>query len=102
MAASDSAHPRNYALAQLLHGNWRWMFGLGAIPAVALCVSLVWIPESPRWLVQRGYRDRARTVLQRISPDVAVEGALEKISKALSEETGTYRDLLSRSLRSRW
>ena len=89
----------NYALAELLHGNWRWMFGLGAIPAVALCVSLVWIPESPRWLVQRGYRDRARAVLQKISPEIAVESALEEISKALSEETGTYRDLLSRSLR---
>jgi sugar porter (SP) family MFS transporter len=89
----------NYALAQLSHGNWRWMFGLGALPAVALCISLVWIPESPRWLLQRGQRDRARAVLQQISPEIMAENALAEISKAISEETGSYRELLSGSLR---
>jgi MFS transporter, SP family, xylose:H+ symportor len=89
----------NYALARLSHGNWRWMFGLGALPAVALCTSLVWIPESPRWLLQRGQRDRARAVLQQISPEIVAESALAEISKAISEETGSYRELLRGSLR---
>jgi SP family arabinose:H+ symporter-like MFS transporter len=89
----------NYALARLSHDNWRWMFGLGAIPAVALCISLVWIPESPRWLLQRGRRDHARAALQQISPGTVVESALTEISRAISEETGSYLELLSRSLR---
>lgn len=89
----------NYGLSHLSYGNWRWMFGLGALPALALCVSLIWIPESPRWLLQRGERDRAGSVLQRISPGIVVEDELNEISKAISEESGTYRELLSIALR---
>ena len=89
----------NYALARLSHGNWRWMFGLGAVPALALCASLPWIPESPRWLLQRGERIRARVTLQQISPGSNVDGPLDEIAKSLKEETGTYRELLAPALR---
>jgi SP family arabinose:H+ symporter-like MFS transporter len=89
----------NYALSRIAHGSWRWMFGLGAVPAVALCVSLLWIPESPRWLVQRGKRERARATLQKISPGIEVESALDEIAESLTEEMGTYRELLSHALR---
>jgi sugar porter (SP) family MFS transporter len=89
----------NYELAVFTSNNWRWMFGLGAVPAVALCLSLLWIPESPRWLLQRGRQQRARAVLLRLLPVTDVEEATAEISRALAEETGTYRELLSRSLR---
>ena len=89
----------NYGLARLTHGSWRWMFGLGAVPAVALCVSLLWIPESPRWLLQRGKRERARATLQQISPGIEVESALNEIAESLTEEVGTYRELLGHALR---
>lgn len=89
----------NYGLARLSYGNWRWMFGLGALPAVALCVSLLWIPESPRWHLQHGERERARAVLRQISPEIIVEDAIAEINKTISDETGTYRELLGRSLR---
>jgi sugar porter (SP) family MFS transporter len=89
----------NYALAQVSHGSWRWMFGLGAVPALALCLSLIWIPESPRWLLQAGKRQRASVVLHQISPESNTEAALEEIAGAIAEEDGTYRELLSHALR---
>jgi SP family arabinose:H+ symporter-like MFS transporter len=89
----------NYALAQVDLGSWRWMFGLGAIPAVAMCLSLAWVPESPRWLLQAGNRVRAATVLSQISPQGDTQAALDEIAKAISEEDGTYRELLSHALR---
>jgi len=89
----------NYALAQVNHGSWRWMFGLGAVPALALCLSLIWIPESPRWLLQAGKRARAAIVLQQISPESNTDAALEEIASAIAEEDGTYRELLSQALR---
>jgi sugar porter (SP) family MFS transporter len=94
-----TAFVSNYELSRLATANWRWMFGLGALPALALCVTLLWIPESPRWLLQRGARKRAGEILQRISPETVVETSLAEISKTISEETGTYRELLSKSLR---
>lgn len=89
----------NYALSQVNHGSWRWMFGLGAVPAVALCLTLVWIPESPRWLLQGGNRERASAVLSQISPEIDTTAALDEIANAISEEGGTYRELLSGALR---
>jgi len=89
----------NFLLAKLAHGNWRWMFGLGAVPAVALCSSLLWIPESPRWLLQRGERSRAGATLERISPGIDAESALNEIDASLAEESGTYRELLEPALR---
>ena len=33
---------------------WRWMFALAAIPAAAFAIGLMFIPDSPRWLVGAG------------------------------------------------
>jgi sugar porter (SP) family MFS transporter len=90
----------NYKLAGLPHGNWRRMFGLGALPAFVLCLSLLWIPESPRWMVQVGRRERARAVLQRISPGGGVDAEIESISSTISSESGgSYRELLGHAMR---
>lgn len=47
--------------------GWRWMVGLGAVPAVAQVVILLWMPESPRWLVKEGRSEEARGVIARIA-----------------------------------
>lgn len=44
-------------------GGWRWMVGLGAVPAFVQAVLLVFMPESPRLLVRWGRVDKARKVL---------------------------------------
>lgn len=44
-------------------GAWRWMFGLGALPAILMLVGSLRLPESPRWLVRRNRIDEARSVL---------------------------------------
>ena len=49
--------------------GWRWMVGLGAVPAVAQSAILIFMPESPRWLVRAGRSSAARTVILRVSGD---------------------------------
>ena len=54
----------NYALAS--EGAWRLMLGAGMIPALILLVGMIFLPESPRWLVEQGREDEARSTLSRI------------------------------------
>lgn len=49
-----------------IHGGWRWMFGLGTIPAGLQLIFLLFLPESPRILLKRGHVEQARDVLSKI------------------------------------
>lgn len=46
--------------------GWRWMLGSAVVPCLVLLIGRADIPESPRWLTQRGRADEARKVLARV------------------------------------
>ncbi len=46
--------------------SWRYMFALGIIPAVIVLLLRFSIPESPRWLIQKGEAEKARESLKKI------------------------------------
>jgi sugar porter (SP) family MFS transporter len=88
----------NYLLRDVTH-NWRWMLGLGAVPGVLLAVGMVLVPHTPRWLVEQDREDEAEQVLQRArGDDEDVHEELEEIEE-VSQEEGSVRDLLDRSVR---
>ena len=89
----------DYAFARV--AGWRWMFGMAIIPAAIFGLGMAFLPESPRWLVQRGQRDVARSVLARIRGTSDVEAELREIERGLtqSRESGHLSDLLAPSLR---
>jgi MFS transporter, SP family, galactose:H+ symporter len=78
---------------------WRWMFGLAVIPAAAFGVGLMFIPNSPRWLVGRGQVDQARAVLQRIRCPEQAEGELSEIRHSVAQQKGEWSELLTPLLR---
>ncbi|KAL2265530.1 hypothetical protein VTJ83DRAFT_6630 [Remersonia thermophila] len=45
---------------------WRWMVGLGALPAVVQAVVMVGMPETPRWLVMVGRAGEAKRVVEKV------------------------------------
>lgn len=78
-------------------GNWRWMLGLAAIPAVLVTFLLVWMPDTARWYMLKGRVEEARQTLRRVEPSADVEAELAEISRALKEETGgALREMLRR------
>jgi SP family arabinose:H+ symporter-like MFS transporter len=77
--------------------GWRWMLGLEAVPAIVFIILLFTVPESPRWLANRGRQDEAREILARIGgPEHAVR-ELAAIRAAMSQEEGRFSELLTRS-----
>ncbi|KAL9001124.1 MAG: hypothetical protein Q9169_000307 [Polycauliona sp. 2 TL-2023] len=87
------AYVLGYLLAQRAHG-WRWMVGLGAIPAVFQFGLLLMLPETPRWLVKAGYESAAREVLIKVyasETQVTAERVLHEIKREISEEESTSK-----------
>ncbi len=89
----------NWGLATLGSEGWRWMFAAAAVPAFALWVALLFVPESPRWLIQHGFIDQARAVLTRIGGTQHAELEAREIVAALAMERVAGDDLWSRRYR---
>ncbi|MHB8412924.1 MAG: sugar porter family MFS transporter [Candidatus Acidiferrales bacterium] len=87
----------DYGLADMR--GWRWMFGLAAIPAIILAVGLLFVPESPRWLMSRSRDVQARSVLERIRETSQVDAELAEIKASLHQQEGSWHELLSPALR---
>lgn len=93
----DPAQP--HIQAWLTNSGWRWMFGLGAAPAVLFGLLLLAIPESPRWLVERQREPEARGILSKVAGPAFAETETASIRASLASEQGTWSELFSRRLR---
>jgi MFS transporter, SP family, xylose:H+ symportor len=56
----------NYYLSDNGADAWRWMVGLGAVPSGIFLLGVLWLPESPRWLLKENREAKATAVLQKI------------------------------------
>jgi MFS transporter, SP family, sugar:H+ symporter len=65
---------------------WRWMFWMEVVPSVAFLLGVLFIPESPRFLVMHGKREQARQVFARIGGDA--ERLVQEVVQSLR---GTHR-----------
>ncbi|TVY19520.1 Myo-inositol transporter 1 [Lachnellula arida] len=76
--------------------GYKWILGLGAVPAVGQMLVMLVMPETPRWLAQVGRRDEARRVLNKVfgaGVDVQrmVDGVLKGIESEVREEEEAKR-----------
>ena len=78
----------NYMLAGHGYNAWRWMFGLGVIPSVLFLLGVLFLPESPRWLIKAGKIEAATKILSRIGSVDYVNQTLTEIGKTC-HHTGT-------------
>jgi sugar porter (SP) family MFS transporter len=79
---------------------WRWMLGLGFLPGLFLFLGMLYLPDSPRWMLSKGHEKEARRVLQKIrGPHAEIDAEINAIQATLHKETGHWRALFSRSVR---
>jgi len=78
---------------------WRWMFAAGLVPAVALYIGMLRLPETPRWLVSKGLTEKAHEILVRIRNNSNVINELNDIKQSFSLKAAHWKQLFSKTIR---
>lgn len=91
----------NYKLADIGPDAWRWMFGLGVVPSVLFLLGVIWLPESPRWLIVSGQAEKAKAILNKIGTPKYVESTMNDIQRSNAENTGkqSYAAVFAKAVR---
>lgn len=84
----------NYAFTNI-DGSWRWMFGIGLVPAVLLSLGMLFLPESPRWLVKQGMIDKAIATLQHLRNSSNVSHEITEIRNSLQIKQASFREIFA-------
>ena len=74
--------------------GWRWMLGMEILPAAAFMALLLAVPESPRWLVQRGWDAEAQKILEKAGGAEHARTEMAAIREAMNLEEGHFTEML--------
>jgi SP family arabinose:H+ symporter-like MFS transporter len=89
----------NWGFSFAGESSWRWMFAAAAVPAALFLIALFFVPESPRWLVEKGREREAHAIIRRISGTAAAGYEVARIRESIREESGTLSELFQPGLR---
>jgi sugar porter (SP) family MFS transporter len=90
----------NYRLADTGPEAWRWMFGLGAVPSFLFFLGVIWLPESPRWLMKAGKKQKAESVLLKIGSTAFAASTIREVNLSLlGSERQTYKAVFAKGVR---
>ena len=95
----------NYILLATLghvHGLWRIMFGVCALPAIALFFGMMRMPESPRWLVEKGRDEDALAVLKTVRSEDRALAELRQVETIREEEKTESHQSFGAIFSNRW
>src|SRR3984957_5349371 len=82
----------NYLLTGAGPAHWRWMFASAAVPSICFLIALLFISESPRWLVQNGREHDAEHFLAQMVGSNEAREEIKSIRAAIAEESGDLLD----------
>ncbi|MCF8359127.1 MAG: sugar porter family MFS transporter [Prolixibacteraceae bacterium] len=91
LAFADEANPY----------SWRWMFYVGVFPAIILFVGMIFLPETPRFLIGKGREKEGMKVLKRIEDKERVETAFNEIKMEIEKDRKSvgYAELFKKTWR---
>ena len=73
---------------------WRGMLGMEAIPAISFFILIFFIPRSPRWLVVKGQKEKAKRILTWLAGVEVAEREIKEIEETVALEQGSWKLLL--------
>ena len=65
---------------------WRWMYLMQAVPAAIFLIALIFIPESPRYLVSKGRDEKAADVLSKLFGSGIARTKLDEIRASFAKD----------------
>lgn len=90
----------NYTLADSGPDAWRWMFGFGVVPSSLFFIGVLWLPESPRWLIKAGKELQAKSILNKIGGATFADNTFNDVKVAMSGKTErSYKAVFAKSVR---
>jgi SP family arabinose:H+ symporter-like MFS transporter len=96
------AYVSNYLIQGLGENAWRWMLGVEALPALIFSISVLFISESPRWLiVKKNDIIKAESVFAGFNlSSKEIEDSVSAIrNSVMVEKSGKQESLLSKKFR---
>ncbi len=84
----SAAYFSNYFIVKAIDDpsvNWRWMLGVEAIPSVVYFILILFIPESPRWLIINGQYAKAKAIMLKIGGETYAEQELQNVKVSLNQ-----------------
>jgi SP family myo-inositol transporter-like MFS transporter 13 len=81
--------------------GWRWIVGLGAVPAVIQLIVMFKMPETPRWLVKVGRHDEAKSVLNKVfGGGIEIQRMVDSVLKGIEKEVRDEEEAKGTRIRS--
>ncbi len=83
----------NYTIARqgddqwIMQTGWRWMFASETIPAILFLIFLMFVPETPRYLVKTNKSEKAESILNKLVGATRAKEVLTEIKETLVEKS---------------
>ncbi|MDY0404202.1 sugar porter family MFS transporter [Virgibacillus sp. 179-BFC.A HS] len=87
----------NYAFAPI--EGWRWMVGLAVVPSLILMIGVIFMPESPRWLLEHKSEAAARSVMKLTRKPEEIDPEIREMREINEQSDSTWKVLSSSWLR---
>lgn len=84
----------NFVFSNTSEG-WRWMLGIAFVPALVLLIGMLFLPESPRWLLKNGKKELAYSILGQLRKGKDISWEINEINNANRQDKGGLKDLTS-------
>ncbi|KHD85330.1 sugar porter family MFS transporter [Bacillus ginsengihumi] len=79
--------------------GWRWMLGIALVPGLLMLIGVIFLPESPRWLLKQGKENEARSILNFMRKGNGVEDEIKEIKLANQQEQGGFKEVKEKWVR---
>ncbi len=70
--------------------NWRWMLFAGVVPGIILFIGMLFMKDTPRWLVSKNKYDEAKEVFEKLEPNKNANEFIKEIEETI--KSGENKD----------